>query len=153
MIKTKSGFTIVELLIVIVVIGILAAITIVAYNGIQNRAIMARSLSELASINNVLQLYNAEEGSYPTTNGVWFYSGSRPTDYVPGLVPAYINALPKNTVEGDYLYLSNGVNYKIMAHNGKYRELCPQVKAAHPEMVPNRDCWAYGYYSPGGKLF
>ena len=33
--KSKSGFTIVELLIVIVVIGILAAITIVAYNGIQ----------------------------------------------------------------------------------------------------------------------
>ncbi|MDN5275377.1 MAG: Fimbrial protein [Candidatus Saccharibacteria bacterium] len=36
--QTSKGFTIVELLIVIVVIGILAAITIVAYNGIQNRA-------------------------------------------------------------------------------------------------------------------
>lgn len=34
----KRGFTIVELLIVIVVIAILAAITVVAYNGIQNRA-------------------------------------------------------------------------------------------------------------------
>lgn len=38
MYKTKSGFTIVELLIVIVVIGTLASITIVAYNGIQKRA-------------------------------------------------------------------------------------------------------------------
>lgn len=36
--KNKNGFTIVELLIVIVVIGILAAITLVAYNGIQARA-------------------------------------------------------------------------------------------------------------------
>lgn len=36
--KNKKGFTIVELLIVVVVIAILAAITIVAYNGIQNRA-------------------------------------------------------------------------------------------------------------------
>lgn len=35
MIKSRSGFTIVELLIVIVVIGILAAVTIVAYNGVQ----------------------------------------------------------------------------------------------------------------------
>lgn len=36
--KHQTGFTIVELLIVIVVIGILAAITIVAYNGVQNKA-------------------------------------------------------------------------------------------------------------------
>lgn len=39
MLKSKNaGFTIVELLIVIVVIGILAAITIVSFNGVQNRA-------------------------------------------------------------------------------------------------------------------
>jgi len=43
-----QGFTIVELLIVIVVIGILAAITIVAYNGIQQRATVAAIQSELA---------------------------------------------------------------------------------------------------------
>ena len=36
--EKQKGFTIVELLIVIVIIGILAAITIVAYNGIQQRA-------------------------------------------------------------------------------------------------------------------
>jgi prepilin-type N-terminal cleavage/methylation domain-containing protein len=41
----QSGFTIVELLIVIVVIGILATITIVAYNGIQDRARMASALA------------------------------------------------------------------------------------------------------------
>lgn len=44
----SSGFTIVELLIVIVVIAILAAITIVAYNGIQNRA-KASATQQLAS--------------------------------------------------------------------------------------------------------
>ena len=45
----KSGFTIVELLIVIVVIGILAAITIVSYNGIQNRSKNAKTVSAITA--------------------------------------------------------------------------------------------------------
>src|SRR2546428_177471 len=46
--ENKPGFTIVELLIVIVVIGILAAITIVSFNGVSNRATAAAVRSELA---------------------------------------------------------------------------------------------------------
>ena len=46
--KTPRGFTIVELLIVIVVIGILAAITIVSFNGVQKKATTAATQSELA---------------------------------------------------------------------------------------------------------
>lgn len=52
----QSGFTIVELLIVIVVIGILAAITIVAYNGIQERGKVARANSDLASLQKAIML-------------------------------------------------------------------------------------------------
>lgn len=49
--KTKqTGFTIVELLIVIVVIGILAAITIVAYDGVQQRARDTQRKSDIAKI-------------------------------------------------------------------------------------------------------
>jgi type IV pilus assembly protein PilA len=49
--KKQTGFTIVELLIVIVVIGILAAITVVAYSGIQQRARDAKIASALQSVN------------------------------------------------------------------------------------------------------
>ena len=71
MIKSKqsvrtNGFTIVELLVVIVVIGILAAITIVSYSGVQNKAIIASLQSDLSSDAKKLKLYNVEHGYYPT---------------------------------------------------------------------------------------
>lgn len=62
---SKQGFTIVELLIVIVVIGILASITLVAYNGIQNRAHDAAVRGDLVNLSKKIQLYNAEFGTYP----------------------------------------------------------------------------------------
>jgi prepilin-type N-terminal cleavage/methylation domain-containing protein len=52
--RKSHGFTIVELLIVIVVIGILAAITIVAYNGVQERARVTRANSELNTLEHAI---------------------------------------------------------------------------------------------------
>ncbi len=61
----NSGFTIVELLIVIVVIGILAAISIVAYNGISNQANDSVVKGDLSNIAKELQMIYAETGAYP----------------------------------------------------------------------------------------
>ena len=63
--KQQTGFTIVELLIVIVVIGILAAITIVAFNGIQNRTHNASVTSDLNNFNKQVQLYYVDNQRYP----------------------------------------------------------------------------------------
>ena len=61
----KAGFTIVELLIVIVVIAILAAITIVAYNGIQQRSKDTARTSAVRQIQKALELYRQTHDTYP----------------------------------------------------------------------------------------
>jgi len=63
----QNGFTIVELLIAIVVIGILAAISIVAYNGIQGRAVAAALTSDLDNASKKLKLYQVDNSGYPTS--------------------------------------------------------------------------------------
>jgi prepilin-type N-terminal cleavage/methylation domain-containing protein len=61
----ERGFTIVELLIVIVVIGILAGITIVAYSGITNRANQSKIVGNANSVQSVAEAFNADKGYYP----------------------------------------------------------------------------------------
>ncbi len=66
--RKQSGFTIVELLIVVVVIAILAAITIVAFNGIQNRAKASAAQSNASQAIKKLMAYAIDNSdSYPTS--------------------------------------------------------------------------------------
>jgi len=90
----QKGFTIVELLIVIVIIGILAAITIVAYNNIQQRARDSARTSDIAGIQKALELYRADSGEYPSvgTDNVGYNLSTLST----ALVPKYINSIPND---------------------------------------------------------
>ena len=63
--RAEGGFTIVELLIVVVVIAILAAITIVSYNGITNRANASAAASTAASLQKKAEVFAADG---PTAN-------------------------------------------------------------------------------------
>ncbi len=63
--RLTKGFTIVELLIVVVVIGILAAIVTVAYAGIQQRAQVSAMTSELKQWQKLFEAYRAINGHYP----------------------------------------------------------------------------------------
>lgn len=94
----KRGFTIVELLIVVVIIAILAAITIVAYNGLQQRARASAASSALVQAKKKLELYNVDNGTYPTTAN---------------LAAAGITS-PNDTT---YQYTSDGTAYCLTATN------------------------------------
>lgn len=65
--RKDRGFTIVELLIVIVIIAILAAITIVAYNGIQARANAGAAQQAANTLMKKVEAYNAIKSTYPSS--------------------------------------------------------------------------------------
>ncbi|USN96152.1 MAG: prepilin-type N-terminal cleavage/methylation domain-containing protein [Candidatus Nomurabacteria bacterium] len=107
----QKGFTIVELLIVIVVIGILAAIVVVAYNGVTTHAADAKRSDELTSLVKVLEIYHAEHGAYPlcgatgpdTTHALT--SGTVSSCLADDLVPTYISTMPADPVDsGSNIY-------------------------------------------------
>ena len=64
--KREKGFTIVELLIVIVVIGILAALVITTFSGIQRKARDSERQTDINAVHGQLEAYFATNGYYPT---------------------------------------------------------------------------------------
>jgi len=62
-----ESFTIAELIVAIVIVGILAMITYVTYSGIQSRAIVASIKSELSDISKQLNIFQTINGAYPST--------------------------------------------------------------------------------------
>lgn len=116
--KQQAGFTIVELLIVIVVIAILAAITIVAYNGLQQRSRDSTRAQDIAGIKKALLMYQSDNGGVRTTSS---YSGNGPggwnlssgTNWLSFLGTTYgkIPIDPVNTGTADPLGAGAGLAY------------------------------------------
>jgi general secretion pathway protein G len=160
--KQQTGFTIVELLIVIVVIGILAAITIVAYNGMQDRARTNGRIVDLKNIQKSIELYYAQNGSYPSTGNTWLFQRNSGDSFIPGVVPTFISKLPSvndgptgSPTDNSYVYNSTGADYKLIRYLGA------GIPAGEWANVPAAmiDSWGsthkdrYGVWSPGGAGF
>ncbi len=130
MIRNARGFTIVELLIVIVVIAILAAVSIVAFNGAQQRARDTIRIKDLKDVARAVELYKIDNGSYPLSangSGSWAGTCTGQADYITGLAPTYMARLPVeakfNTGSQCYYYRSNGADFMFMAH-GTMETIC-----------------------------
>lgn len=120
-----SGFTIVELLIVIVIIAILASISVAAYTGIQGRARDSKRQIDLSNVMKALEFYRAENGGYPRcgATGTYQAGGSLSSGFLSScvadeLVPNYIASVPIDPVDvapNRYYY---AVGYKKTSVNG-----------------------------------
>lgn len=111
MIKKSDGFTIVELLVVIVVIGILAAIMMISFSGVTSRALVASIQSDLVNASTQLELFRVSNLSdnYPTTIDC-------------GLADSDTNKCIKSSGSTSYSYIPNNSvtpkTYSLIASSG-----------------------------------
>lgn len=109
--KSTIGITIVELLVVIVVIGLLAALTIVSYNGVQDRSATASALTSAQEVQNKATLYTANEGNgaYPTSSQLINVPASSRTSLSVATEAALAGPNPSATVPTGLSYVNCGV--------------------------------------------
>ena len=128
MLRKRDGFSLIELLIVIIVIGILSAIAIPNYLGAQKKAARAEAKSNLESLSLALEQYYAVNGNYGTDGNYTYCQTSDTSDscYPRGWnnhASTYLNSFkPGNQRSYDYSLTisSSGTAYvaKAVPKNG-----------------------------------
>ncbi len=155
--KRQSGFTIIEMLIVVTILAMLAGILIPVLEDAARSARDARRAADLKNVHSSLESYKRVIGTYPDTGDEWFGDmsdnggyGYDAAGYIPGLVPDYLPALPKDpdseypTAAEGYMFRSDGTDFKFVL-NGT-----PESYAAgNPFYDPQRAATAWQISSPG----
>ena len=109
----QSGFTLLEIMVVIVILGVLASMVAPNIIGNKDKADLQKATSDIVAMENALDMYRLENNFYPTTQQglealVSRPSGSpEPKSYREN---GYIRRLPKDPWGNDYLMLSPGEN-------------------------------------------
>lgn len=131
--KSRFGFTLVELMVVISIIGILSAIVYASFGTSRKIARDDIRKTDLKNLQVAIELYKAQNGRYPNRcpSGATYWSGNPKSgsftcntagaDFIVGLVPDFISVLPTDpsssgsNVGYAYRVDSTGTSYKLMA--------------------------------------
>jgi general secretion pathway protein G len=113
--KTDSkGFTLVEVMVVVVILAVLAALIVPRVVGRTDEARAVAAMQDIAAIMQSLKLYRIDNSRYPTNDQGLEALVERPTtEPKPGNWKSYLDKLPKDPWGNTYLYLNPGVHGDI----------------------------------------
>ncbi len=109
--QRSGGFTLIEVLVVLIILGLLAAIIVPRVTGQAERAKVDQTKIQLRALKDALEMYKLDNGMYPTTQ-----QGLNALVEKPEIPPEpqrwrqYLDKLPKDPWDRDYIYISPGVN-------------------------------------------
>lgn len=102
----QSGFTLIEIMVVVVIIGLLATLILPNILGRQDQALQVKAKADIRTISGQLSLYKLDNFSYPSTS-----EGLQALVSNPGGKSSwrgYLDKLPKDPWDNSYQYLSPG---------------------------------------------
>jgi len=127
--KNRSkGFTIVELLIVIVVIAILATLVIVTFTGIQQKARDSQRQTDINALDSHIEAYYAQHGNYPTVDQL--NSSSWRSTNMKGLDPEALLAPNSTTAIDSTASTTSKYSYAPTEGSGSSASACTSTSLA-----------------------
>jgi general secretion pathway protein G len=119
--RRQSGFTLIEIMVVVVILAVLGALVVPKILENVDKARVTRAQSDIRAIQTALDLYRLDNFKYPTTEQGLQALVTQPTDpsitnYRSG---GYLSSLPKDPWNNQYQYLSPGANgrdYDIISY-------------------------------------
>lgn len=114
--QRQRGFTLIEIMVVIVILGVLAALVVPKIMSRPDEARVVAAKHDISALGQALKLYKLDNGSYPTTE-----QGLKALIAKPGVAPVpnnwktggYLDKLPQDPWGRDYQYLSPGVKGEV----------------------------------------
>ncbi|HZE61084.1 MAG TPA: type II secretion system major pseudopilin GspG [Burkholderiales bacterium] len=112
--RRPAGFTLVEIMVVVVILGILAVLIVPRVLGRSDEARQAAAKHDIATIMQSLKLYRLDNGRYPTNDQGLQALVSKPSSApAPSNWKPYLDKVPKDPWGNTYQYLSPGVHGEI----------------------------------------
>jgi general secretion pathway protein G len=114
--RGQAAFTLIEVMVVVIILGILAAVVVPNVIGESDKAKVSAAKQDIATLTQALKLYRLDNGAYPSTDqGLQALVTKPTTNPVPAnwKVGGYISRLPLDPWKSPYQYLNPGVKGEI----------------------------------------